>query len=77
MDNLRKIYDDEDCFLYDVVLCRFVIVECYPNDSMFNIILSLAKILYIDLLFSKDQGEVRAHKIILAAQSEYFKVMIL
>jgi len=45
VDNLRKIYDDEDCFLYDVVLC------------------------------SKDQGEVRAHKIILAAQSEYFKGM--
>ena len=27
VDNLRKIYDDEDCFLYDVVLCRFVIVK--------------------------------------------------
>jgi len=45
VDNLRKIYDDEDCFLYDVILC------------------------------SKDQGEVKAHKIILAAQSEYFKGM--
>jgi hypothetical protein len=45
VDSLRKIYDDEDCFLYDIVLC------------------------------SKDQGEVKAHKIILAAQSEYFKGM--
>lgn len=45
VDSLRKIYDDEDCFLSDIVLC------------------------------SKDQGEVKAHKIILAAQSEYFKGM--
>ena len=32
--------------------------------------------LKINLPSSKDQGEVRAHKIILAAQSEYFKVKI-
>jgi len=42
---LRRIYDEEDCFLHDVTLC------------------------------SKDNGEVKAHKIILAAQSEYFKGM--
>ena len=44
VDNLRKIYYEEDCFLSDITLC------------------------------SKDNGEVKAHKIILAAQSEYFKV---
>ena len=44
MDNLRRIYDEEDCFLHDVTLV------------------------------SSDKGEVRAHKIILAAQSDYFKV---
>eukprot|EP00092_Neocalanus_flemingeri_P022961 GFUD01024893.1.p1 GENE.GFUD01024893.1~~GFUD01024893.1.p1 ORF type:complete len:633 (+),score=228.00 GFUD01024893.1:113-1900(+) len=45
VENLRRIYDEEDCFLHDITLC------------------------------SKDSGEVRAHKIILAAQSEYFKGM--
>jgi len=45
VDNLRKIYYEEDCFLSDITLC------------------------------SKDNGEVKAHKIILAAQSEYFKGM--
>jgi len=45
VENLRRIYDEEDCFLHDVTLC------------------------------SKDNGEVKAHKIILAAQSEYFKGM--
>ena len=44
VDNLRRIYDEEDCFLHDVTLV------------------------------SSDKGEVRAHKIILAAQSDYFKV---
>ena len=45
VENLRKIYDEEDCFLHDVTL---VSNEC---------------------------GEVRAHKVILAAQSDYFKGM--
>jgi len=45
VENLRKIYYEEDCFLHDITLC------------------------------SKDSGEVRAHKIILAAQSQYFKGM--
>ena len=44
VENLRKIYYEEECFLHDITLC------------------------------SKDSGEVKAHKIILAAQSEYFKV---
>lgn len=46
VENLRKIYYEEDCFLHDITLC------------------------------SKDSGEVKAHKIILAAQSQYFKVNI-
>ena len=46
VENLRKIYYEEDCFLHDITLC------------------------------SKDSGEVRAHKIVLAAQSQYFKVII-
>ena len=46
VENLRRIYDEEDCFLHDITLC------------------------------SKDSGEVKAHKIILAAQSEYFKVIV-
>ena len=45
VENLRKFYEDEYCFLYDVKLV------------------------------SKDGGQVRAHKVILAAQSDYFKVM--
>ena len=45
VENLRKIYYEEECFLHDITLC------------------------------SKDNGEVKAHKIILAAQSEYFKVI--
>ena len=44
VENLRKIYDEEDCFLHDVTLV------------------------------SNDSGEVKAHKVILAAQSDYFKV---
>lgn len=44
VENLKKIYDDEDCFLHDVILV------------------------------SNENGEVKAHKIILAAQSDYFKV---
>ena len=44
VENLRKIYEEEDCYLHDVVLV------------------------------SNDGGEVKAHKIILAAQSDYFKV---
>ena len=46
VENLRKIYDEEDCFLYDVTLV------------------------------SKDKVEVRAHKVILAAQSDFFKVTL-
>ena len=46
VENLKKIYDEEDCFLYDVTLV------------------------------SKDNVEVRAHKVILAAQSDFFKVNI-
>ena len=45
VENLRKFYEDEYCFLYDVKLV------------------------------SKDGGQVRAHRVILAAQSDYFKVM--
>ena len=44
VENLRKFYEDEYCFLYDVILV------------------------------SRDGGQVRAHKVILAAQSDYFKV---
>jgi len=45
VENLRRLYEEEDCFLSDIVLC------------------------------SKDKGEIRAHKVILATQSEYFKGM--
>ena len=45
VENLRKFYEDEYCFLYDVKLV------------------------------SRDGGQVRAHRVILAAQSDYFKVM--
>ena len=45
VENLRKFYEEDYCFLYDVKLV------------------------------SKDGGQVRAHKVILAAQSDYFKVM--
>ena len=44
VENLRKFYEDEYCFLYDVILV------------------------------SRGGGQVRAHKVILAAQSDYFKV---
>ena len=44
VENLRKFYEDEYCYLYDVILV------------------------------SRDGGQVRAHKVILAAQSDYFKV---
>ena len=47
VENLRKFYEDEYCFLYDVKLV------------------------------SRDGGQVRAHKVILAAQSDYFKVLLL
>lgn len=47
VENLRRIYEDEECFLADIILC------------------------------SKDMGEVKAHKVILAAQSDYFKVCLL
>ena len=46
VENLRKFYEDEYCFLYDVKLV------------------------------SRDGGQVRAHRVILAAQSDYFKVMV-
>ena len=46
VENLRKFYEDEYCFLYDVKLV------------------------------SRDGGQVRAHKVILAAQSDYFKVLL-
>ena len=46
VENLRRIYEDEECFLADIILC------------------------------SKDMGEVKAHKVILAAQSDYFKVSL-
>ena len=44
VENLRRFYEDEYCFLYDVKLV------------------------------SRDGGQVRAHRVILAAQSDYFKV---
>jgi len=45
VESLRRIYEEEDCLLHDVVLC------------------------------SKEEGEVRAHRVVLAAQSQYFKGM--
>jgi len=47
VENLRKVYEDEDCFLHDVTLV------------------------------SKESGEreVKAHRVILAIQSDYFKCM--
>ena len=44
VENLRKVYEDEDCFLHDVTLV------------------------------SRESGEVKAHRVILAVQSDYFKV---
>ena len=46
VENLRKVFEEEDCFLHDVVLV------------------------------SKECGEVKAHRVILAVQSDYFKVNI-
>ena len=46
VENLRKVYEDEDCFLHDVTLV------------------------------SRERGEVKAHRVILAIQSDYFKVNI-
>ena len=45
VENLRKIFEEEDCFLHDVTLV------------------------------SNEGREVRAHRVILAAQSDYFKGM--
>ena len=45
VENLRRIFEEEDCFLHDVTLV------------------------------SNEGGEVRAHRVILAAQSDYFKGM--
>jgi len=45
VENIRKIYEEEDCFLHDVTL------------------------------LSNENGEVKAHKVILAAQSDFFKGM--
>jgi len=45
VENLRKVYEEEDCFLHDVTLV------------------------------SREKGEVKAHRIILAVQSDYFKCM--
>ena len=46
VENLRKVYEEEDCFLHDVTLV------------------------------SREKGEVKAHRIILAVQSDYFKVSL-
>jgi len=45
VESFRRILEEEDCFLADIVLC------------------------------GKDKGEVRAHRVMLATQSEYFKGM--